>query len=680
MKFLHIISAVVFATALSAQSLAQHNMSVMDLMNIEDIRSPRLSPDGTHVLFTRGSSDWKQNKRVAHIWLAVRDGSNMLQLTNSHDGESTPRWSPNSGYIAFIDKRGDDKMRQIYVISISGGEAQRLTEHETDVTNIAWAPDGSSLFFIAAEPDTKKEKKRLKLKDDIFPFNEHYKQKHLWRFNTATGKSERVTEGDFTVRQYDVAPDGKTIAYSRAPTPLLNDAYQAEIWLMQADGTGQAQLTKNNVTENGIRLSPDGQQILFAANADSLDDVRFEEGGAYYNSNVFVMSAKGSMPRLLQRDMPYGVDGAEWAADGDNIYISANMGVRDQVFRLNVASDVLTQLTSGDHSFGGWHYQSVQDAHALSIATADNPGDVYTLTSSGSLDRATHVFDNLAQTFALPKVETVHWKGEDGGIVEGLLYYPVGYEKGRRYPLVVQTHGGPTSSDQFGNFSRTYFMQALTSQGYAVFKTNHRGSTGYGDAFMRDMVGGYFRQAHLDVMAGVDHLIEQGIADPDRLIKMGWSAGGHMTNKLITHTNRFKAAASGAGALNWVSMIAQSDIRQWRTAWFGGTPWQDNAPLDKYLEHSPLKDIGKATTPTLILVGGEDVRVPPAQSVALYHALKDNGVDTKLYIAPREPHGWRELRHQLFRINVQLEWFAKYALNSEYEWEYAPDEKDDADS
>jgi dipeptidyl aminopeptidase/acylaminoacyl peptidase len=208
--------------------------------------------------------------------------------------------------------------------------------------------------------------------------------------------------------------------------------------------------------------------------------------------------------------------------------------------------------------------------------------------------------------------------------------------------------------------------------GYAVLKPNYRGSTGYGNAFLRNMVSHYFDQAHLDVMAGVDHVIKMGIADPDRLAKMGWSAGGHMTNKIITFTDRFKAASSGAGAANWISMYAQSDQRHYRTPWFGGTPWEKAAPIDKYWNDSPLKYVANVKTPTIFLVGEQDPRVPMAQSVEMYQALKHNKVPTRLYVAPREPHGWGELRHQLTKMNVELEWFEKYVTGRPYTWTVAP--------
>ena len=224
-------------------------------------------------------------------------------------------------------------------------------------------------------------------------------------------------------------------------------------------------------------------------------------------------------------------------------------------------------------------------------------------------------------------------------------------------------------------------MQVLAAKGYAVLKPNYRGSTGYGDAFLRDMVGHYFKNAHLDVMAGVDHLIEIGIADRRRMVKMGWSGGGHMTNKIITFTDRFKAASSGAGAANWVSMYAQSDVRTYRTPWFGGTPWQKNAPIDVYWENSPLKDVGqREDADDLPRRRGRRARAAAAVGRDVSGA-QEHGVPTHLYVAPREPHGWQELRHQLFKVNVELDWFEQRVTKRPYMWEKAPgDERPAASS
>ena len=391
------------------------------------------------------------------------------------------------------------------------------------------------------------------------------------------------------------------------------------------------------------------------------------------------MPAQGGEHRLLLPEIPYEVRSAAWSVDGKSIYFLANTGVRTELFVTDIATEELKQLTRGDHSITGWSYDPKLDRHVFRLSDPTNAGDVWTLSAAdpSTLTRVTHVFDYLDRQFLLPRAEAIQWTGADGVRVEGLLYYPLDYEKGKAYPLVVNTHGGPASADQFRFEAWSRYVPVLAAKGYANFKPNYRGSTGYGDPFLRDMVGHYYRQSHLDVMTGVDHLIELGIADGERMVKMGWSAGGHMTNKIITHTDRFKAASSGAGAVNWISMYGQSDVRIYRTPWFGGTPWQEDAPIDTYWKHSPLSEIHKVTTPTIVLVGEKDVRVPPPQSVELYRALKANGIPTQLYIAPREPHGWRELRHRLFKINVELEWFEKHAMGREHEWVEPPPEAEE---
>jgi dipeptidyl aminopeptidase/acylaminoacyl peptidase len=289
--------------------------------------------------------------------------------------------------------------------------------------------------------------------------------------------------------------------------------------------------------------------------------------------------------------------------------------------------------------------------------------------------RVTGVFDTLATKFAIPRQEKVTWKSADGTTIEGVLLYPAGYVEGTRYPLVVQMHGGPAESDKFGagpGLLLSYFP-VLTGKGWFVFRPNYRGSTGYGNAFLRSVLnGGYFKHMPFDVMTGVDMLIKQGLVDPNRLVVMGWSAGGHLTNKLVTMTTRFKAASAGASAANWVSMYSQSDSRGNRTLWFGGTPYQPNAPIMTYWNNSPMKDAANVKTPTLLFVGENDPRVPKEQSIEMYRALKANGVPTHLYIAPREPHLWGEFRHQIFKANTEMAWFERYALGRTYVPEQTP--------
>jgi dipeptidyl aminopeptidase/acylaminoacyl peptidase len=655
----------VLLVAVCVGAQAKRAMTLLDLIAIPHLGDPQLSPDGGEILFTKDAPDWKADKRVSHIFRIRPDGTALAQLTYGEKGESSPRWSPDGRSIAFLARRGGGDETQIYLMPTTGGEARPLSNHATSATSIAWSPTGDAIYFLAAEPKTSEEQDKDKLKDDVFAFDENPKQQHLWRLAVGDGNERRITGGDFSVLAYRLSRDGRKIAHHRAPTPLYGDIDNSEVWLMDADGRNAVQLTKNTVGESDAELSPDGSQVLFVAGANAQLET-------YYNGALFLVPASGGPATLALADFPYDVNGATWARDGRTIYMVVNMGVHSEVFQLDLAAHRARPLTDGPHAVTGGQYEPALDRWVLQIDEATRPGEIWTLAPGGAIARVTDVFGYVDRDFQLPRLEAIRWKGADGVAVEGLLYYPIGYEAGKRYPLCVQTHGGPQASDKYGMGGTSNYVPVLAARGYAVFKPNYRGSTGYGNPFLRDMVGHYFRNAHLDVMAGVDYLIQRGIADPDRMVKMGWSAGGHMTNWIITFTDRFKAAASGAGASNWISMYAQSDVRSYRTPWFGGTPWQANAPYAAYWDQSPVKYAAKVKTPTIFLVGQNDVRVPPPQSVEMYRALQSNGVPTHLYMAPREPHGWSELRHVLFKANVELEWFEKYATRRPYTWEKAP--------
>ena len=673
------LAAGAVAVPASAQQRAP---GIVDLIDMPSISSPRLSPDGERVLYVRSDADWQRNRTVAHIWMATVGGGPDLRLTAGEDGESSPRWSPDGSLIAFVADRGDDEADQIYVLDTRGGEARRLTEHPTAVSSIAWSPDGDGLFFLAFDDKTEEQKEREEAGDDVYAFDENYRQRHLWRVSLADGESRRITDGDYSVNEFRLSRDGAMVAYDRGPSPLFDDNDDGEVWVMNADGSDARRITRNSVPEYGAELSPDNQWVLFRADSNT-------EGEFYYNDKVYLASAQGrgggegaataagdAAYRPAISDFPYEASQAVWGKDASTILVQANTGARQELFSVNVASAVATQITRGDHSVSLGSYQPALDRMAVAVASPTEPGDVWLLDGSGgAMARATTVNADVAERFRLPRVEAVQWTGEDGVEVEGLLYYPLDHMAGVRHPLVVQTHGGPASSDRFRFPSSHNYETVLTSLGYFVLKPNYRGSTGYGDDFLRNMVGNYFDQAHKDVMAGVDHLIAQGLVDGERMAKMGWSAGGHMTNKVVTYTDRFKAASSGAGAANWVSMYGQSDVRIYRTPWFGTTPWEEGANIDQYWQDSPLREVWKVATPTLFLVGEEDARVPMPQSVEMYRGLRHNGVPTHLYVAPRQGHGWRELRHRLYKANVELDWFERWVMERDWEWEKAPEDE-----
>jgi dipeptidyl aminopeptidase/acylaminoacyl peptidase len=652
----------------AAADRSRRPMTLVDLLNIPRVLDPQMTTDGRRIAFTLRTADWPNNRRVDQIWEIRADGTGLRQITSTEAGVGAAKaWSPDGSSLAFLG-RGTSPGLSIFVRSADGGATRQLSHHATGVVApqpgfIAWAPDGASIYFIAAESPSEAERDRDKLRGDIYSYDD-YRQQHLWKIGVADGQEQRLTSGDYSIVGFKVAANG-TLIVNRAPTPLVLDSYLSEVWTMHADGGASVQLTHNKIAEGDASLSPDGSQVLFIARANDRQE-------PYYNANLFVVPAAGGPPRALVPTFPYEVLRAEWAADGKSVWTVVNMGVHSELFQFDVVSRKPRQITDGSHSIPEFNL-----ARDKPIFTIDEPtrfGDVWSLDANATPHRVTGVYDYLDRDFLLPREEKIQWKGADGTPIEGLLFYPLDYKPGTRCPLAVVMHGGPEDSDKFsfGPVVWQGYQQVFAAKGYAVLKPNYRGSSGYGNAFYREPIGGYFKQSHLDVLAGVDRVIAMGVADPDKLVVMGYSAGGHLANKLITFTNRFKAAAVGAGASDWISLYGQTDTRADRDLWFGGPLWDKDAPINTYWENSPIKDAWKVRTPTLFVEGERDPRVPLAQAVEMFRALKAQGLPTRLDVVPLDAHTWVRPQHQLYKMNAELEWFATYALQQPYAFERSP--------
>ena len=652
------VLAIFLSVALFSQE--KKPMTFLDTINLKRVSGPSLSPDGKQILFTITNADWEKNGTVSHIWRLNTDGEGLVQMTNGKDGESGGTWSPDRKMVSFITKRNDE--RQIFFLNNRGGEAIEFSAHKGGVLSHTWSPCGKKIYFTARDPLSEEEEQKKEDKDDAFIFERNEKNTHIWTIDIQTKTEKKLTDGDFTLRGFQVSRDGTKILFSAAPSPNYDDVLNAEIWLLNLEDGSKKKITDNNIWEGRFSLSPDSTQILFVADTNE----RFEH---YFQDALFLVPAAGGTPKLLLPDFKYEISDAFWSADGETIYFGANMGVHVEIFALDLTSKKVKQLTNGKHTISGFDYIPKINSVAYSLNTPYNPTTFWIADMDDFNPRMIYDPYPELENYKMAKVEAIQWKGTDGQVVEGVLFYPVDYEKGKRYPLLAHTHGGPQSSDKLRFDS---YAHARAGRGYAILKPNYRGSTGYGNDVLRDMVGHYFLHADDDVITGVEHCIKIGLADSDRLGTLGWSAGGHMTNWLITQTDMFKAASSGAGASNWISMYAQSDVRIYRTPWFLGDPWHADSPLKTYREHSPIFYVHQAKTPTLIMYGENDRRVPLPQGYEMYRGLMANGVPTELVIFPRAGHGPRELRHRLYKMNKEFQWLEKYIMGRDFKFEEPP--------
>jgi dipeptidyl aminopeptidase/acylaminoacyl peptidase len=653
-------------------------ITLVELAELPRIFSPVLSPDGRTLAYMLSRSDWKSGRLIWHLWRQDIGGGAPVQLTFTETGDIPVglKWSPDGRTLMFL------RAGQISLLPSGGGESRVLSRHATGVSSPSWSPDGAAIYFVASDASTADERERARLRDDVYAFDEDYKQRHLWKIAVDTGVETQITKGDFSVIEYKLSPDGARIAVKESPTPLEEDGIRSEIWFMDAGGANARALTNNGIEEVGLDVSPDNTQVLFVAEAGPRLD-------PYYPFGLFVVPTTGGDVRAVLPDYRYTVEQAAWSPRGPasagsrsqergTILATANMGVHTELVEIDPQSGRTRPLTDGQHYIPP-NWSAVGSAGKI-VFQVDEPtrfGDVWTLALSdgpATPQRITGHFDAVARGGAMPRQEKIEWKSADGTTIEGILFYPLDYQPGRRYPLIVQLHSGPMVSDNFGagpGLVLQYFP-VLTGKGYAVLRPNFRGSSGYGYAFYRDVNNGYFNNMAPDVMTGVDHLVETGIADPDRLIAMGWSAGGTLVNKLVTMTDRFKAGSAGAGIANWISLYGQTDNTSFRRTWFGGSPWQKNGRIDPFWNNSPLKDVANVKTPLLLFAGENDPRVPMAQSLEMYRALKSHNIPTHFYVGPREGHVWSDLRHLLFKANTELEWFENYANGRAYTSEKAP--------
>jgi len=532
------------------------------------------------------------------------------------------------------------------------------------VTGFSWAPDGRRIAFLSVDSLPKNTEAARKRRDDPQVYEGDFRLSHVWVIDVGTRKAtELVHTTRFTVRGApDWSPDGKRIAYVTTPTTLLRDERRTAFIVDAATGAAEPIVASADV-QGTPQWSPDGRALAFTTLKQTHpmvpDSMPFRE---VLNSHLVLYD----VATKRERDMSAGFDNApgalNWSADGRSITFTAGDQVYSSVFRLDVASGKYAQLTQRQ-LIGGLSFDKSGARAAMTIGSPLAPAEVHSSDASFASPRKLTEQNAQLAGIALGESEVVSWKSPDGQAVEGVLLKPVGYRQGQRYPLLVDIHGGPTGAHNAG-FKANWGSpgQFWAGQGWAVLYPNPRGSTGYGEKFMRgnlpDWGGGDYR----DIMAGVDAMVARGIADGDKLAVTGWSYGGYMTSWVVTQTSRFKAAMEGAGLTDLVSMYGTTDIPGYIASFFHGTPAKET--LELYRQRSAITFVDNVTTPLLILHGGNDQRVPIGQPMEYFRALKDRGKIVELVFYPREGHGLSEYYHQMDKVRREFEWISRYTLGT----------------
>lgn len=629
-------------------------------MEFLQIQGMAVSPDGSRIAYVVRTPvlEGEKSEYLSHIWLVNADGSGARQFTRGDRSATSPAFSPDGRWLAFSSSRSGKS--QVWAIPMDGGEARQVTDADPGASGFAWSPDGKRIAYLMTDPETDEEKARKREKRDPIFVDQDFKYAHLYAvpFDPSAakpGEAVRLTEGEFHVTGWDWSPDGAAIAFAHQADPRLDEGARAsDISVVHTDGskTVRALVTLGG-TDGNPNWSPDGRWIAFESSGDTPQRVGL--------GDIYVVAAAGGEPRKLadSHDRSGGLVG--WLRDGSGVLLNESVGTTRHLTALPVNGEPLRRVSSGDGVLGGPSLARNADLVAFTWQDSHTPADVHVSSLSRWAPRKLTSVNAGLDAPALARTELLRWKSQDGLFeIEGLLTYPAGYTQGRKYPLVLNVHGGPAGvfSQTFTGNPGIYDIQTFAHEGYAMLRPNPRGSTGYGQEFRFANVRDWGFGDMDDLMAGVDLAIEMGVAHPDSLLLMGWSYGGYMTSFAVTRTDRFKAASMGAGLPNLVSMTTTTDIGEYLVAHLGGKEiWED---YEGYQRHSAIYRIANVTTPTQVIHGERDLRVPFTQGQEFYRALLRRGIPTEMVVLPRTPHGPQEPKLLMEVSPIILRWFDRH--------------------
>ena len=546
-------------------------------------------------------------------------------------------------------------------MSLQGGEAVQLTHHANGVDSYKWAPDAKRLFFIAEQPMGEEEKREYDSGDDaIFIFEgpngrEKKSWKNLWVFDLSAGEETRVTDEELIINEFDISPDGKQVVFAATEQEDDNYSFLAELYRLDLNDKKLVRLTNNRAPEAGIQWAPEGKTIVYHAPSDRDNDLT--------HGYLWVMNPETGERRRLDKPNQGEISVLAWTPDGESLLFTETRRTNLNLYRISIKTGKITSLTDVEGSLRALAFSKDRTKMVYSYSDFVTPPDLY-VSPLNELEpvRLTDANPWIRKEILPARWEVVRWKSKDGMEIEGVLSVPGEAKADDKLPLIVTIHGGPP-----GHFANTFSpeFQLYTGLGYAVLGPNIRGSDSYGEALLcalqGDVGGGEFD----DVMSGVDHLIERGIADSQRLGVRGWSWGGILGSWIITQTDRFKAASLGAMVGDWTAESGPGLFWDLRYHYIGGAHWINP---EEWRRVSSLSYVKNVTTPTLLIHGEKDLVSTPNQALMFFYALKEIGKAPVRYILfPREPHGFREPRHQRRRYIEEIRWMQKYVRDIEWE-------------
>ena len=599
----------------------------------------QLAPDGKRIALVV-TEPVKGIQRTSNIWVYDVKTGETLHFTTSKKSDSRPRWSPDGKSIAFLSSRYETT--QIYLMPVDGGEAEALTQSKTGIRSFEWSPDGQQIAFLSAQPKTEEEEKKLKEKDDAYVVDGNIKDPQLRIIDLESRKVQKLSQKPWRISEFVWMPQGDQLIISATDHPR-RDLFSNHIYLISANDGTMREIAHPRGSFRRISVSPDGKTMAFVGSRPP------DDGPS--NHDLFIQPIEGGSARnLTGSSIDRPINSYSWHKDGSFLALCST-GFTTTFY--NIFEDGKAKKHGGLEVSPSLFVESPKLLAFLGETAIQAP-ELWISSQSGPAKKATH-FHQEWDNIPLVKPEYVRYPSFDGMKIEAALLKPGGYQKGTRVPFVVLVHGGPTGrfSDRFHAWS-----QLLATRGYAVLLPNVRGSVGYGQEFAAinryDWGGGDWK----DVMAGVDYIIEQGIADPEQLGIGGWSYGGYMAAWAVTQTNRFKASVSGAPMTDLASEYGtESHGVNIGDTWGLGTPYEN---LDLFIQRSPVTFVKNAKTPTLLLNGEEDPTDPIGQCQQFYRGLRRYNVEVEFVAYPRMGHGPREEKHQLDVLKRMIDWFEKY--------------------